>query len=270
VKSNAASVLLASLLFACGERAGAPPAAPRELHYDGSTTISRRVLPEALPLFEARAGARLRVDHGGSGFGLGRLFAGGVDVAGVSRRLSAEELARKPYFQIIGYDALGIWVHESCTVEGLSRAQLKAAFTGAVRTWKALGGKDLPIRLCTEKLGSGRATHEMIQATVMDGAPYGPVQELEDPADCVEWVARTPGGLAAATVTAQVARARAVRVDGLAPSPANIRSSRYLLTRPLLLVTREPPGGPLATLFEVALSPEGQSLVAKAGFVPAR
>lgn len=269
--------LTAAALIACvaacsprGDR-GAPAVAPvRELRYDGSTTISRRVLPEALSLFEGRSGVKVRVDRSGTGIGLRRLFAGEVDVAGVSRRLTPDELGRKPYFQIVGYDALGIWVNAATAVQGLSREQLRGIFTGTVKSWRQLGGKDVPLKVCTEHLASARATLEHVQTTVMDGLPYGPAKELEDPVDCLQWVAQTPGAITAASVGLELPGVRTILVDGLAPSPANIRSSRYLLTRPLLLVTREAPGGPLAGLLDAVLSPEGQAIVARAGFVPAR
>lgn len=269
MKASALPVAAAALLaLACGERSAAPAPSP-DVRYDGATTISRRLFPELVPLVERQSGVKLVVHRSGTGIGLRRLFQGEVDVAGVARRLTADELARKPYFQIIGYDALGIWVHASSPVKGLTRAQLKAIFTGAATSWRAFGGRDLPIRPCTERLASQRATLEAVRM-VMDGAPYGRVKELEDPGDCLAWVAETPGAIAAATMTFQVPGTRALAVDGLEPSLPNVRSSRYLLTRPLLLVSREPPRGPLAELFEAALSPEGQAIVARQGFVPAR
>jgi ABC-type phosphate transport system substrate-binding protein len=126
------------------------------------------------------------------------------------------------------------------------------------------------VKPCTERLASERATLEALRALALDGARYGRVTEREDPSDCLAFVAREPGAVAAASITYAAPGVRALAIDGLAPTPANVRASRYLLTRPLLLVAREPPSGPLAALFELALSPEGQAAVARAGFVPAR
>jgi phosphate transport system substrate-binding protein len=258
---------LALLALACrGEQK--PPAA--ELRYDGATTISSRILPAITPAFRAKAGVPLKVDRSGAGVGLRRLFDGEVDVAGVSRSLTDAELAKKPYFQIIGYDALAVYVNASNPVQGLTRAQLKGAFTGATTSWKDLGGRPGRILPCTERLGSQRATLEAFRTLAMGGAAYGKVAEREDPADCVAFVASEPGGIAAATVAYAIPGVRVVPVDGLDPLPVNVRASRYPLTRPLLLVAREPPSGALATLFELALSPEGQAAIGSAGFVPAR
>ena len=261
-----ALVLLAA---SCGRRAEVPPR-PTELRYDGATTISARILPSLAPALKARTGTALRIDRNGAGVGLRRLFAGEVDVAGVSRSLTAAELARKPYFQIIGYDAIAVYVNEANPVRALTRAQLRAVFTGGASSWKGLGGKPIRILPCTERLDSERATLAAFRALALGGAPYGKVTQREDPADCLAFVAREPGGIAAASVAYAVPGVRVAAVDGLEPLPVHVRASRYPLTRPLLLVAREPPQGSLAALFELALSPEGQAATANAGFVPAR
>jgi phosphate transport system substrate-binding protein len=272
MRSQASLALAVALLatVACGEKAPATPAVAAELRYDGATSISQTILADAIPLLRARTGVALRVDRGGSGVGLRRVLAGEVDVAGVARALTAPELAHQPYFQIIGYDALGVFVDEASPIRALTRAQVKAIFTGRATSWSSLGGKEQPVRPCTERRGSGRATLESVQAEVLDGEPYGNFTELEDPKDCVAWVARTPGAVTVATTAFRIPGVRPVQVDGVEPTPPNVRSGRYLLTRPLLLVSRQQPEGALAQLFELALSPEGQALVAKAGFVPAR
>lgn len=257
------------LALACGKRADAPPA-PTEIRYDGATTISSRILTALAPSFRAKAGIPLRIERSGAGVGLRRMFAGEVDVAGVSRSLTAAELASTPYFQIIGYDALAVYVNEANPVRELSRAQLKAIFTGAAGSWKDLGGRPTRILPCTERLDSERATLESFRALALGGAAYARVTEREDPADCLAVVAREPGGISVATVAYAIPGVRVLTVDGLDPLPVHVRASRYPLTRPLLLVAREPPRGPLATLFELVLSPEGQAAIAKAGFVPAR
>jgi phosphate transport system substrate-binding protein len=257
------------LALACGRRADAPPA-PAEIRYDGATTISSRILTAVAPSFRATTGVPLRIERSGAGVGLRRVLAGEVDVAGVSRRLTDAELASHPYFQIVGYDALAVYVNEANPVRELSRAQLQAIFTGRTASWKDVGGKPIRILPCTERLGSERATLEAFRALALGGAAYGKTTEREDPADCLALVAREPGGVAAATAAYAVPGVRAVKIDGLEPLPVHVRASRYPLTRPLLLVARAPPQGPLAALFELVLSPEGQAAIAGAGFVPAR
>jgi phosphate transport system substrate-binding protein len=262
-----AAIALLALAGACSRGGDAPP---KPLTYDGATSISRHVLNEAIPAFEKRTGVKFgKIDQSGGGKGLERLFAGEVEIAGVARRLTAEELGRKPFFQIVGYDALGVFVHLGNPVKGLSRAQLKAIFTGAIVNWKDAGGPNLPIVTCTEPLASGRNTLAVFQSVAMDEAPFSRVHEEADPADCLAFVASRPGGISFATIAYAIPGVRAVPVDGIAATPQNVLNSSYLLSRPLLLATREQPKGDAAAFFEFMLSTEGQSIVARK-FIPVR
>jgi phosphate transport system substrate-binding protein len=254
--------------FVLGCTGGTPPATP--LTYDGATSIGRHVMADAIPAFEKRTGLTFgRVNESGGGKGLERLFAGEVGIAGVARQLTPEELARRPWFQIIGYDALGVYVHGKNPVKGLSKAQLKAIFTGAIVNWKDVGGPNLPIVACTEPLESGRNTLAVIRSEVLDEAPFGPVRELPDPADCLIFVDANPGAITIATVAYAFPGVRLVALDGVAPVRASVVDSSYLLSRPLLLVTRGEPTGPAADFLRFMLSSDGQAIVGKK-FIPAR
>jgi phosphate transport system substrate-binding protein len=207
----------------------AATARAEELTYDGATTIGGRIVKEAAPAFQAKTGVKFaEIRMNGAGKGLEAVLAGQVAVAGVSRSLSSEELKQRPYFQIIGYDALGVFVNEKNPVKALSKAQLKAIFGGKVHNWKEVGGPDLPILACSEGLQSGRATVEIFKTTVLDGGAYGPMKELEDAADCVKLVASTTGALAPATMAYASPGVRALPLDGVKPTPEEIRAGSYL------------------------------------------
>jgi phosphate transport system substrate-binding protein len=261
---------LAVALCACSRPSRSEPQREEPLSYDGATTISNRILPEALPLFERSTGHRFaRIERSGAGKGLDAMFAGQVSVAGVTRNLTEAELARAPHVVLIGYDALGIFVSDASAVEGLTRAQLKAIYTGRIRSWKQVGGADVPITVCTERLASKRATLDTVRTVALDGEPYGPVRELDDPADCLQLALREPGVVTAATMAYAIPGVRAVPLDGLLPAPDQVRSGRYLLSRPMLLVTRAPPTGALKEFFDFMVSPASQDVVARR-FVPIR
>jgi phosphate transport system substrate-binding protein len=255
--------LVAALAGAC--RGGsAPEAAPAPLSYDGSTTISNRILAEALPAFEQRTGRRFeRVATSGAGKGLKAMFAGDVSIAGVSRSLTEEELARRPHSVLIGYDALGIFVNAGNPVQNLTRAQLKALFEGKVRSWKELGGADVPVAVCTEPLASERGTLDAIRLAVLGGEPYAGVVERPDPADCLRLVIERPGGVTAATISYAIPGSRWVLVDGLGPTAEDVRTGSYLLARPLLLVTRSPAPPHVQEFMDFMISPDGQKIVGR-------
>jgi phosphate transport system substrate-binding protein len=266
-----AAVGLALGAGACeGQRTAPAAAQARTITYDGATSISNRLLPLALPALEQRTGVKIVVERSGTGKGLKAMFSGQADVAGLARALTPEERSQRPFVAIIGYDALGVWVNEANPVKTLTRTQLRDLFTGKITNWKQLGGKDLAVLACTEHLLSERATLEAFRLLALEGGAFGPVKQLEDPSDCLQLVAKEPGGVTPATVAYGITGVHTVQIDGLNPVPEHIRTSTYPLTRPLLLITRDVPTGPVKEFIDFMVSSEGQALVAQAGFVPAR
>ena len=63
---------------------------------------------------------------------------------------------------------------------------------------------------------------------------------------------------------------RFLTIDGIAPTPENIRSGRYPLTFPLVMATRQSPRKEVRELMAWICGPEGQELIDRAGFVSLR
>jgi phosphate transport system substrate-binding protein len=267
--------LLASVFLLAPGRA----AAADEIRYSGSSTVGAILdAGGARAAFERKAGVRFAAfEVPGSGKGIENLVAGRATVAGASRPLKAEEKARKVIGTTIGYDAVAVFVNRDNPVTDLSKEQLKDIFTGKITNWKQVGGKDAPIAVNTEIIGEKRATLEMFNELVMDKAAYGAgFKEIDLPRDQIVEVARNPNGIGTpslgllASVPPDVrAKVKAVSVDGIAPTPENIQSGAYLISRPLNLATMGPPAGVVKQLVDFMLSTEGQELVAR-NFVPVR
>jgi phosphate transport system substrate-binding protein len=258
----------------------AAAAAAEEIRYSGSSTIGQSILEAAgaRSAFEAKSGVKFALlEVPGSGKGIEALLAGKVNVAGASRPLKGDEKAKKVLGTVIGYDAVAVFVNKDNPIADLSKEQLKGIFTGKIKNWKEVGGKDAPIAVNTEIQGGKRATMEMFNELVMDKAPYGAgFKEIDLPKDQIVEVARTPNGIGTpsfgllAAVPADVrAKVKAISIDGIPPTPENIQSGAYLVSRPLNLATIGPPAGGVKAFVEFMLSPEGQRLVEK-NFVPVR
>jgi ABC-type phosphate transport system substrate-binding protein len=211
------------------------------LTYDCATTIGNGIVQPAAAVFEKKTGVKFaRIGTSGAGKGLKAALAGEVSLAGVSRKLTPEE-ASGVYVETIGYDAIGIFVNEKNPVKALSSAQLEAIFSGRARSWKELGGGDLPIVACSEALKGGRATVDTFKQMILGGGEFGPVTEQDDARDCLQIVAREPGAISYASMGYVIAGTRSVPLDGVSPKPADIRAGAYKLSRPLNLVARKRP-----------------------------
>ena len=244
------------------------PAPETVLTYDGATTIGLHLLPDLAALL-ARDGLRFGAVGGrGTNVGLEAARRREVDVAGVLRELTAAEKAELRW-ELVGHDALGVFVADANPVRGLSRAQLEGIFTGGVRSWRELGGDDLPMVPVTEVKTGGRGTVQELRRIALRGAEYGPTVEYEDAPDCLLHLLRDPGAVTAASMSMAIPGVRALAVDGVAPDGAGVRSGGYLLGRPMYLVAARPVAPAVEGLLAAMRSPEAQAIVGRR-FTPAR
>ena len=253
-------------------------ASAEQLTYCGSSTIGTGILNAgAVAAFEKKTGKKFKsVEIPGSGKGIKALIEGKVELAGASRPLKDEEKKEKLAAVTIGYDAIAVFVHKSNPVKNLTKEQLKGIFTGKITNWKEVGGKNAPIVPNTEMLDGKRATLEMFQEHVMDGAPYAKFKQVDLPRDQIVELAKEENGICGvslgllATLGSDMrAKVKAVPVKGVEPTEKNVQSGAYLISRPLLLVTKGIAKGDAKEFITFMLSPEGQALVGK-NFVPVR
>jgi phosphate transport system substrate-binding protein len=269
---------LATYLVATVLTAPAATPAPATIRYGGATTISETILKHGVSqAFHDRTGVAVRiVDTSGTGRGLDALLAGHIDVAGAGRPLTAAEREAGLVETVIGHDCLVMYVHRTNPVKDLGRAQLRAVLSGKVTSWKQLGGREVKIVPFMQPVASRRAVVHLVQERVLGGGPFGPgLREVELLPDQLAAVAKTEGGICLAsvgylaTVEPEVRDGvRAISLDGQPPTDANIRSGAYLLSRPLLLVTRGPPAGEVKRFVDFMLSREGQAVIERY-YVPA-
>lgn len=254
-----------------------PPA--QTLRVSGSTTVN----PVAADAAEAlrRDGLQITVDaSGGSAGGIAQLGQGQVEVAMSSKPVSDDDRKAHPAVNFtpvqIGADAVGIVVRRELVeggIRSLDKAQLRLLFEGKVQNWKELGGPDVPVFVYDKE--PGRGTREVLDKYLYGSAPAPPPPQSDRFAivggneEGRTKVLSTPGGITPLSTAfiADQPKLAAVAVDGIEPSPANIRDARYPLARPLFLITNGPPAGAAATFVDYVLSPAGQDLVRKHGYL---
>lgn len=244
-----------------------------ELSYSGSSTIGMSVLEAgAIKEFETKTGVKFKsVEQPGSGKGIQALLDGKVTLAGASRALKQDEKNKKLLGTAIGYDAIAVFVHKNNPVKNLTKDQVKGIFTGKIKNWKEVGGKDAPIQPNTEIAGQKRATMLAFQEMAMDNAAYGSgFKEIDFPRDQIVDVAKNENsicsvsyGLLEAVSSDLRGNVKAITVNGVEPSDKNIQSGAYLISRPLLLVTNGLPKGNVKKFIDFMLSAEGQKIVNK-------
>ncbi len=264
VRRLALALGLALSLVACEREPADPP-----LSYEGSTVLSKALLPELIAGFERKSGQRFgTVEAHGSSAGFRAVMEGRAALGGVSRSLESAERAARPYYAIVGYDASAIYVHASNPVKGLSRAQLKDVFTGKLTRWSEVGGADAPIELVYVRGSQNRITIATFADEILERAPLGPGTWCE-PGSCPLYVAEHPNAVTFGSFSFRVPGTKVLEVEGMLPEPETVRTGEYLLSRPLLLVTKQAPRGNIRAFLDYVMSDDGQRLVARY-FFPVR
>jgi len=221
----------------------------------------------------ANPGTTVHVEGGGSAAGIAALVAGRVDLATASRSFLPEEVRQlAARHGTVGLsarcarDGVSVYVNPANPVREISLPVLKSLFAGRVGSWRKLGGPEAPVRVLIRPPSSG--THRLFRDVVLHEEPYSSRAEvLATTPEIVAAVREDPltvgyGGMAFGIDLVHCT------IDGQPPTPENVRSGAYPLSRYLYLHAVRPPRGLAGRFVDFALSPHGQRLVADVGFVP--
>ncbi|HXU32014.1 MAG TPA: phosphate ABC transporter substrate-binding protein [Thermoanaerobaculia bacterium] len=253
------------------------------LRINGSTTVNP-VVVEAAEILRAEKKATIFVDtQGGSSGGIAALGEGRAEIGMISRDLEPDDATKFPkvHFQAtrIGTDALALVVSKDVWQGGvriLSRQQVQGIYEGTITNWKAVGGPDRRIVFFNKE--PGRGTWEAFAKWLYGDpkkAPDVSHPEVGANEEGRNKVASTPGSisqLSAAWADQKTVFAVAIRrLDGkvVAPTHATIADGSYPIARPLQVVTDGPPKGLAKEMIDLLLSPRGQALVEKHGYLKA-
>jgi phosphate transport system substrate-binding protein len=238
------------------------------LRYAGATTLQRFFMPEVARLFTGDTAIRVRLEGGNTGPGISALLNGKVDMAGAGRMLTEAEKNQGLVEHFLGWDVLAIVVHEQNPLEDLTLAQLQGIFSGETANWQEVGGHDDPIVVVTCPKGSGmRSAVKKLILKKKDYLSREIVSAIVAASD--QQVSMFPVGITALSRSMLDAdHVKAIRVDGVAPTAVNIAEGRYLLAKPLVLVTKGEPQGDLARFMDLVNSQQGRAILKKS-FVPA-
>lgn len=226
-------------------------------------------------------GTTVQVTGGGSGTGISALINGTTDICDASRPMKPSERQKlKERFSTLGIeikaakDGLSIYVNEASPVQEISIPQLKDVYTGKITNWKQLGGPDAKIIVYGRENNSG--TYVYFQDNVLGGTDYMPgMQSMPGTAAVVNAVSKDKFGIGyGGAAYGKGIRELKVKKDAgstaYAPTAENVKSGVYPISRFLYLYTASRPTGAIKEYVDWILSPEGQDVVTKVGFFPAR
>jgi phosphate transport system substrate-binding protein len=219
-----------------------------------------------------------------STIGIEHLGTGLCDISVSGRKIKPEEvqffhdrnigeMASPDSERVAGLDGIAVIVNRKNPVEKITVDQLKKIFAGETQNWSDLGGLPGKIKavVCQPNAGS----RDFFQSSVLKGAAFAPnafVPENGTDRDVSKAVAEDPAGISFVTL-AEIGENNAIKVsdgkaEALRPSPFNIHTENYPLTRRFYLYSPWEHVSEQAKQFiQFALSAEGQAIVDAQNFV---
>lgn len=200
-----------------------------------------------------------------------------------AQREEAEAAGMALHLTPIGREAFVFFVNSRNPVESLTVEQVKGIYSGTITNWKEVGGKNQSIRPFQRAENSG--SQSALQRLMGDIPIVEPEREdvVADMGGIISRVAsyrnyKNAIGFSFRYYSTQMVENNQIRLlalDGVLPTRETIRDGSYPISSYFYAVTAAPIGRPapetrnqkLAALLEWILSPQGQWIIEKTGYV---
>lgn len=246
----------------------------------GSDTVLPVAQQTAERFMNQYPGTRVTVTGGGTGVGISALLDNTTDIAMASRPIKfSEKMKIKSAGEdvaeiVVAYDALAVVAHPSNPVKQLTRQQLEDIFRGKITNWKQVGGDDRKIVVYSRETSSG--TYEFFKESVLKNKNYM-ASSLSMPATgaIIQSVSQTKGAIGYVGLAYVSPRVKTLSVsyDGkhyAAPTVENATNKTYPIVRPLYYYYNVKKKAEIDPLIQYILSPDGQDIIKKSGYIPVK
>lgn len=239
----------------------------------GSDTMFELTSRLAEEYMKDHSGISVKVDGGGTTSGIRQLIKGEIDICAASRNLKSEEAKLlADYYGSLGLvfliakDALSIYLHPENPVQNLTFDQLKKIYVGDINNWRTVGGLDSIIQPVTRNPNSG--TYLYFKDHILEAEEYGDnCLIIPTTREIVKYVEQNINAVGYGGM-GYTGKVKHIKIDGIEPSESNVRNDTYPIIRYLHFFTTKAPGGEVKRFIDWVLSPAGQSVVRKSGFIP--
>jgi phosphate transport system substrate-binding protein len=242
----------------------------------GSTSVQPLSEELATAFMKANKDITVEVQGGGSGQAAVALSDGIADIGALSRDVKAEEKTTIVKEYVIAKDGVAVIVNPDVNVTNLTLEQIKGIYTGAIKNWKEVGGKDEAITVVSREEGSGTrgAFTELTGVSVkdsagnqVDGTTKSAIVQPSTGA-ALQAVSSTPGAVGYVSMEAVNSSVTAVTVEGVAVTKATVLDGTYPISRPFIYGVTAKVSTAAQAYIDFVMSAEGQALVEKNGFIP--
>jgi phosphate transport system substrate-binding protein len=240
----------------------------------GSDTLGAKLVPQLAEEFKVKSPATtFDIAAEGSTTGIAALIDGTAQIGMSSRHVKPAEKTvaegKGVTFNeiVVAHDGLAVIVNAKNPIGNLTKKQVEQIFTGDVSDWSAVGGKGGKISIYTRNTSSG--TYSDWKELAMGKRDYaGGAQKMAGHEQIAAEVGKNPDGVGYVGLAyLKAPGVKVVKVDGIECTPDTTRTHTWPYARPTFFYTNGEPAGVAKQFIEFTLSPGGQKIVERVGFV---
>ena len=247
------------------------------IQWAGCGITKKAFMGELAKAYTQKTGVKVELSGGGATRGIRDTVHMKMDMGG-SCRMSLPETDRSELhasLHPVAWDALAVITNKANPVNNLTMDQIRKIYKGRIRNWKEVGGRDAPIDLYIRRgtiSGVGYAIRQYIFQNRNEEffvAKKDYVKRSSGPLE--KAIVKNPNGLGITGISSARKRdLKIVNIENHSPTFNNVKEGKYILYRPLYLVTTTSPSTAVKEFITFANSAEGRAIIRRNKTVPYR
>lgn len=233
---------LSTSAFAKTKHRTKAPAVPKgpTLVWRGDVTTARGVVGDVATTWEKAGHGHIELQSFNTASGLDAVAKGTADLAGAARGSDNSAADSSLSFTPVAWDGLVMITHPSNPVSNLTLKQLHDIYYGKITNWSDVGGNNEPIDLVAVASPGDGVEYSLRRLLFGRGnQPVAAPRLYVNTSKLEEGIALDTKGLGVTTLSGVSgnSKVKLIKINGTAPTVANIADGSYVLFTPLYLVT---------------------------------
>jgi phosphate transport system substrate-binding protein len=218
---------------------------------------------------KSHSNIKITISGTGSGDGIKGAGEGTYEIGMSSRDLTPAEIGTGLDTLVVAIDGIAAIVNSNNPISGLTMDQIKSIYTGTITRWEQLGaaanGKTGGIAVVSREPGSGTRGAFQELLGFQDGALVANAIIFDGTGAIKSAIAGNADAIGYISLGSVDNTIKALSVNGVAATNANVKSGSYKIARPFILITKK--GAPIhpavKAFLDWTMSDAGQTIVTR-------
>jgi phosphate transport system substrate-binding protein len=246
------------------------------ISWAGCGITKKAFMAELAKAYEDKTGVKILLEGGGATRGIRDTVHQKLDMGGSCRMNLPSEDRSELHASLhpVAWDALAVITHKSNPVKNISTQQIRDIYKGKITNWRQLGGPNAPIHLYVRRgkiSGVGYAIRQYLFKDSMEEFVTDKKYFMRSSGPLEKSIENDANGIGITGISsARKRKVKIIALDDKQPSYENVMRGKYVLYRPLYLVTTPTPSAKVKDFVSFAMSKEGREIIRQNGTVPYR